>query len=108
VRYSYSEPEKRKEMNILIRDVDKKTAEKLDELARQKKQTRQQFLADLLNEITDSEYDPDVVLGYIELKNGELDKETSCPGCGQDLENPFIGFDGALRPFGPVCWRCAE
>ena len=94
--------------NILIRYIDDFRISRLDEIARQAGKSRQQFLVDLITDVTE-DIDPELVLGYVELAGGELSPDDlGCPECGQDLYRPHIGFTGALRPFGPVCWICAN
>lgn len=93
--------------NILIRNVEESRVNRLNELARQAGISREQFLINLIEETTE-DFDPDLVLGYVELKGGELSpSDADCPECGQDLERPHIGFTGNMRPFGPVCFICA-
>ena len=57
----------------------------------------------------DDKIDADIVLGYIELRSGEL-QDAACPECGGEMRRTFIGFLAGQRypvSFGPVCEHCA-
>lgn len=80
--------------------------EKLDAL-RQPGQSRQAQIVKILSEYTE-DFDPGLVLGFVELVGGEIDPETECPECGQPFADTgvWLGFTGDLRAFGPVCGLC--
>jgi hypothetical protein len=55
------------------------------------------------------DFDPGLVLGYVQLAGGELEA-SDCPECGRPMTETWVGFTaGPGRPvlFGPVCSLCA-
>lgn len=55
------------------------------------------------------DFDPDLVLGYVQLTGGEM-ADADCPECGQPMDAAWVGFTagpGRPMPFGPVCGLCA-
>lgn len=98
-------------MNILIRDISEATISRIDAEAQRRRQSRQEFIAQLLADWAD----PPVVLGWFKAnRNGELtlasgndDQPATCVECAQPLDWPWIGIlsNGAIH--GPVCSGCA-
>lgn len=97
-------------MNILIRNVDDAILAALDAEAARRKQSRQEFIFQLLAEWAE----PPIVIGWFEAtRKGEMSIKGSfepdtCPDCGQDIDWPWIGIlsNGAIH--GPVCSICAS
>jgi len=97
-------------VNILLKNIPDESAARLSELARKNGMDRMNFIIGLINDaLARAPFaDKGIILGFIELKNSELDEtEVDCPQCDQPLHRPHIGFDGALQIFGPVCINCA-
>lgn len=94
--------------NILIRGLSEAQLAGLDTLARQAGVSRQEFLFNHISELV-SGFDPQIVLGFIQLHGGDHLGDSECD-CGQLFSEAgvFIGFTGDLRPFGPICGFCAE
>jgi len=55
------------------------------------------------------DYDPGLVLGFIELIEGEIDAKAICPECHMEFgdKGVWLGFTADLQPFGPICEICA-
>jgi hypothetical protein len=53
-------------------------------------------------------FDPELILGYVELANSEVGPDSDCPTCLSEFGNGgvFVGFT-PVGSFGPVCRRCA-
>lgn len=78
-----------------------------DEKARLAGFSREKFVLELMRrEVGD--FNPSLILGYIELSNSELDQDDDCPECNTPFGNGgvFIGFT-PIGHFGPLCRRCA-
>ena len=75
--------------------------------------SRHEWLVNLITDtLTRSDFDPDIVLGFIPLAHGEVDPEAICPTCEIEFGDRvvYIGFTaGHIRPetFGPICQDCA-
>jgi len=82
-------------------------AEKLDAM-RRPGQSRQAQIVEILSEHTE-DFDPGLVIGFVELRGGEIDPKAECPECGCPFGDAgvWLGFTGDLKPFGPVCGLCA-
>lgn len=95
--------------DILIRNLTDDQVTKLDSLAQLASKSRQEYLTSVIIDLV-GDYDPQIILGYVELKGGELSIEDACPTCGQDFggRGVWIGYRADLKPFGPVCWVCAS
>lgn len=93
--------------DLLIRSIPDETVRRLDELARRKEQSRQAYLAEMLEREVGG-FDPDLVLGYFQVERGDLDAGATCPGCGQPMAEVWVGITGAMRLFGPLCRACAD
>jgi hypothetical protein len=55
------------------------------------------------------DFDPGLVLGYVQLVGGEM-AGADCPECGWPMDATWVGFTagpGRPVPFGPVCSLCA-
>jgi hypothetical protein len=94
--------------DILVRNVTDSIVSALDALAQASGLSREAYLRQLLADAV-ADFDPGLVLGYVQLSDGELDAGALCPECQQEFGNRgvFIGFNAALRLFGPVCGSCA-
>lgn len=96
--------------DFLIRNVSAPVAARIDELARQAGQSRQEFILNLLTIAAgDSPVDPGIIIGFVELKQSELGADYTCPDCHQPrgAKALYLGYTGDFRPFGPVCEFCA-
>jgi hypothetical protein len=87
-------------------------AARLDRVADETGRSRHQVIIDTLmtEHLPDAAdlLDPDLIIGYIEVYNGEIVGE-DCPECGQPMNRAFVGFSvGVTHPqtFGPVCAIC--
>ena len=98
----------RKKLQLLIRDVTDSQRESLKLLAAGQGLTLNAYLLALIDDVL-GDFDPGLVLGYIELRGGELDTDETCQECNMGFEERgvFIGFTANLKPFGPVCGLCA-
>lgn len=75
--------------------------------------SRHEWIVGLITDaVTHSDFDPDIVLGFIRLGGGEVDPEATCPTCEQEFGDNavYIGFvagHASPEPFGPICEGCA-
>lgn len=55
------------------------------------------------------DFDPALVLGFIELLSGEIAADAICPECHQEFGDlgVYLGYTADLKSFGPVCGLCA-
>lgn len=54
------------------------------------------------------DFDPQLVLGYVELGGGEISPDALCQECNMPFaDRVFLGFTADMKPFGPVCGLCA-
>lgn len=94
-------------MNILTRNVPDEIAAKLDTIAKEQSISRQDLIIRLLTQAA-NDYDPGIVLGFLQVHGGEV-YEDDCSDCGQPLESGvFVGLTAAFKMFGPVCRVCAS
>lgn len=95
--------------DILIRNLTDSQVAKLDSLAQMAGKSRQEYLAGVINDLV-GDYEPQLILGYIELAGGELEPEATCRECGQDYGSGgvWLGWTADLKPFGPVCYICSH
>lgn len=92
--------------DILIRNIPDTVSERLDQLAAAHGKSRQEFLTELLTQAA-NDYDPGIIIGYIQLSGGELDEDANCETCGTPFAGSmWLGVTAALTFFGPVCGRC--
>ena len=86
----------------------------LNQAAQETGESRHATILRILQEYIEADnFSPGVVLGYVQLRDGEVDPDTDCPECSQPFGNDgvYIGFTAGLTqpiPFGPVCHRCAH
>lgn len=85
--------------------IDPDSLARLDELARQNGLSRNELATKI---IEDYVLHPPVVLGYFEVKNGELDHEDTCIECGYPLcGQVFASLNSNGRIYAPLCVNCA-
>lgn len=92
--------------NFMLRGLTESELSTLDALAHNSHTSRQEYVLTLIRQhISDSP--ANVILGYIRIdRRGDLDADTECPECGQDLKEPYLWFR-ADNTFGVVCSGCA-
>lgn len=97
-----------KTKDILLRDVPAALVERIDAQADGAGMSRQEYLLAYLQDMFGT-FSADLVLGYVRLTESEIPSDTDCPECDMPFGDTgvWLGFTGALRPFGPVCGRCA-
>jgi len=81
---------------------------RLAAVARMRGESMTAFVASAI-EAAIGDFDPGLVLGYVQLAGGELEA-SDCPECGWPMTEAWIGFTagpGRPMPFGPVCGLCA-
>lgn len=75
--------------------------------------SRSEWIVNLITDaVTRSDFDPDIVLGFVRVERGEVMPEAVCPTCENEFADRavYIGFTaGHVRPepFGPICEDCA-
>jgi hypothetical protein len=91
--------------DILIRNIPAETVQRLDQLANHHNKSRQEFLTELLTQAA-NDYDPGVIVGYLQLSGGEI-QDDDCETCGTPFAGSmWLGVTAALTLFGPICGRC--
>jgi len=92
--------------------VSPKTRQRFDALVEHTGKSLTELLtiaADLLEQHF-QHYDPQLLVGYIELDRfGDIDSKSECPECGQEFGGlPFVRLHGDGRLSRPICSRCAK
>ena len=72
-------------------------------------QSRHSHILDILADFVDG-FDPQLVVGYVELHSGEVAPDALCSECNMAFggRGVFLGFTADLKSFGPVCGLCAS
>lgn len=93
--------------SILIRDLPNSAAERLDMLAAQAKQSRQEYLYNLIIEHVGGE-DGSPVVGYFPLSR-RGSESLECGSCNKEIDGlPWYGVRADKTLTGPLCSFCAE
>ena len=93
-------------MKILLNTPDD-LLRRIDHYAASVNQSRTAVIIQTLADRFESDIDPDVILGYVQVRNGDLEADADCDICGQPMKEVFCGVTAAGRVFGPVCQLCA-
>lgn len=109
-------PGKQPMTSFHIRGLTDEELTKLDQLARQAKQSRQAYVLNLIREHL-GENKPDVVIGWLKLDRwGEKDEREEvdeplaiCPVCGDGIDPnaAYVAVIADGRVIGPYCNECA-
>lgn len=93
--------------NILIRDLSPEVAERLDMLAAHAKQSRQEYLYNLIIDHVGGEEGSPVV-GYFALSR-RGSEPLECGSCDRAIDGaPWYGVRADKTLTGPLCTFCAE
>lgn len=95
-------------VNFILR-LDPLTAAKADAAAEAANISRNQWISNLIAGTLVNEPDPQLMLGYWQVRNSEFAADDECITCSQPIGPlPWVGATAGGKIVGPLCAQCAS